>query len=383
MELIHNKTAQKEFIQISSIAREVASASNISQHSSPAEVHADNTMVTKPVSAATTDTSLEILRNHPSHPEYEREVLNMYGRYLTLNKNSNKFLIMTISVIVISSIIIAGIEGCFLASITVYPDGPCPIYGLMECFHGSNFTYFPCTPGNTINFTLYSNSATCFRWIARDASISNVVTQIGICTGLLTAFGSVVEVVIRLLLFVFQQRRCVATGIRRLLEKTVGINRITKPTRCCGMKLPFQFGILDLRLYQRPWLVVIFLILYTLLPLSVIGSIVLLSYFRISITSLTYIILLTIVLICCLALLWVIWEEDEIGRVIPGAWHDFKDIVSKHQLEKLVTVGQGVASGSDLKKMTDHTRNLLPKSQKTPQNSQVYKRLTVFNQEVR
>ncbi|CAF1619330.1 unnamed protein product, partial [Adineta ricciae] len=160
IELIHNKTAQKEFIQISSIAREVASASNISQHSSPAEMHANNKIVTKPVSATTTDTSLEILRNHPSHPEYEREVLNMYGRYLTLNKKSNKFLIMTISVIVISSIIIAGIEGCFLASITVYPDGSCPIYGLMECFHGSNFTYFPCTPGNTINFTLYSNSAT-------------------------------------------------------------------------------------------------------------------------------------------------------------------------------------------------------------------------------
>ena len=300
----------------------------------------------------------EVLQNHPSHREYEREVLNVYGRFLTLNKKSNKCMIMTLAVIVISSVIIAGFQGCFLANITVYPYGLCPYYGLMECYHGSNFTYFQCTPNSTIDFPLFASSATCFRWIIRDRTISDVMIQIGACTGLFTAFGSVVEVLIRLLLFVFQQRPCVAAGIRRMMEKTVGINRITKPFRCCGYTLPFYFGILDLRLYQRPWLVITFFITYACLPAMAVVSIILLSYFRISITSLTYVILITVVMICCLGLLWVLWEEDEIGKIIPGGWvsiSDMSDTLTKN-FKTTTSLVHGVVPEKNLENLQNFTR---------------------------
>lgn len=302
----------------------------------------------------------EISSDHPAHPEYERKVLNVYGKFLTLDKKRNKFLIMTITVIVITSVIIAGFQGCFLANITVYQDGPCPFYGVMECFYGPNLTYFQCTPNSTIDFSLHTVSATCFRWIGRDTSVSDVMTQIGACTGLLTAFGAVVELLIRLLIFVFEQRPGVAAGIRRMLEKTVGINRVTQPYRCCGLIFPCHFGVLNLHLYRRPWLVIIFFIIYALLPAVAVSSIILLSYFRISITALTYIVLITVVLICCLGLLWVLWEEDEIGRILPGAWSNFEDMkgVFRSRVQNVMPVIYGVAPKKDVDRLTNFAQDI-------------------------
>ena len=301
--------------------------------------------------------------NHPAHPDHQREVLNVYGKLLTLNKKRNKFLIITISVIVISSVSIAGFQGCFLANITVYENGPCPFYGVMECFTGRNSNYFQCTPGDTVNISSDSNGATCFRWIARDITVSDVMTQVGACTGLLTAFGSAVEVLLRLLLFVFQQRPSVASGIRRLMEKTVGINKITQPCRCCGSERPFHCGVLNLNLYQRPWLVIIFFGIYLLLPAIAVVSIVLMSSFRISITALTYILLVTIVAICCLALLWVLWEEDEVDRIMPGGFVSPQDI-SKTVMggaKKFMPLLDSVIPEDDLKGIKDLTGGLVNK----------------------
>ena len=289
--------------------------------------------VSDPTAVSPSSEEEAVSLNHPAHRDHQREVLNVYGKLLTLNKKRNKFLIITISVIVISSVIIAGFQGCFLANITVYENGPCPFYGVMECFTGHNSIYFQCTPGDVVSISSDSNGATCFRWLARDITVSDAMTQVGACTGLLTAFGSAVEILLRLLLFVFQQRPSIASGIRRLMEKTVGINKTTQPCRCCGSELPFHCGVLNLNLYQRPWLVIIFFFIYLLLPVIAVVSIVLMSHFRISITALTYVLLLTMVLICCLGLLWVLWEEDEIGRIMPGGF------VSPQDISKIVLGG--------------------------------------------
>jgi FtsZ-interacting cell division protein ZipA len=294
--------------------------------------------------------SSKVSIDHPTHREHIREVLNVYGRCLTLSKKKNVFLILTITAIVISAVIIAGFQGCFLANITVYQDGPCPFYGLMECYYGPNSTYFQCTPNSTIDFSLSGSSATCFRWIGRDTSVADVMTQIGACVGLLTAFGSLVEFLMRLLLYVFQQRLGVSAGMRRVMEKTIGINKITQPTHVFNCKLPCHFGILDLRLYQHPWLVFIFIVLYLCLPVIAIASIILLSYFQISITSLTYIVLITFVLVCSLGLLWVLWEENEIGKIIPGAWEDASDVMSP--LKKSLPLLQQIIPKEDLDKIS-------------------------------
>ncbi len=371
---IQNQLRQHELDQTGTSIRNLVQKSDIIRCCWPRRVGENDQTVPSATGEQPTRGKEEVSKNHPSHPEYEREVLNVYGKFLTLNKKSNKILVMTLAVIVISSVIIAGFQGCFLANITVYPNGSCPYQGVMECYHGSNFTYFQCTPNRTINFPLFSSSATCFRWIGRDTTISEVMTQIGASTGLLTALGSVVQVLLRLLLFVFQQRPSVAAGIRRLMEKTVGINRITKPFRCCGCTLPFNFGVLDLRLYQRPWLVTIFFIVYACIPATAVASIILLSHFRISITSLTYVILIAVVMICCLGLLWILWEEDEIGKIIPGGWISISDMSGTvtRNLQKSTNLVNSVVPEKDLKdlhnfpddavnQLTIHTNEILDK----------------------
>ncbi|CAF1228821.1 unnamed protein product [Adineta steineri] len=307
------------------------------------------------------ETVKEIDRSHPAHSEHEREVLNVYGKFLTLNRKRNTLVILIITVTVISAVIIAGFEGCFMANITVYADGPCPYYGAMDCYYGSSGTYFNCTPDISITLPASIKSATCFRWIGRDITVSDVMTQVGACTGLLTALGSVLEVFIRLLYFVFQQRLGVATGIRRVMEKTVGINKFTQPRYCGCCMLPCRFGTLNLRLYQHPFLVIFAFYAYAALPVIVIVSIVLMTKFQISVTSLTYIIMITVVLISCMGLLWILWEEDEIDLVIPGAWNDINDTFDSMKIpfSKLSPAIESIIPTKDMKRLKTFFDNQL------------------------
>lgn len=309
------------------------------------------------VNKQTISTKLTSIRrlstSHPSHRAFERIVLNVYGKYLTLDKKRNKLLIASLSIIVISAVLLAGFEGCILATSSIYQGGQCPVYGSTECFHGNNRTFFECKSGVQVNISLLGGSASCFRWIVRDASVSNVITQIGVCTGLLTALGSITEVFIRLLLVIFQQRRGIATGIRRIMEKTVGINHITQPTRCCGIKLPFHFHFFTLSLFEHPYLIILIILFYIFLPVVVVAAFILLSYFQISITSLTYIVLLTLALLCSFSLIWIVWESDEIGRVIPGGWMDIQELMSSVQLKKIIPLSKGITSPQNVNNFID------------------------------
>ena len=150
-----------------------------------------NAQSEEPLSATlsqTAKTAEEVTRSHPSHPEYEREILNMYGKFLALNRMRTRILIIIITTLIISAVCIVAFNTCILATILVYPGGPCPSSGEMECFHGSNHTYFECQPGDTVNFSLGVIAGTCFRWIARDLTIIGYYDTIGVSAGLLTAF---------------------------------------------------------------------------------------------------------------------------------------------------------------------------------------------------
>ncbi|UJR20071.1 hypothetical protein I4U23_023203 [Adineta vaga] len=323
----------------------------------PSKVGVDKSKETKETKSSNMET--DIAPDHVGHPEHEREILDVYGKYLILEKPRNKVLIFTITVTIIASVILAGFQTCFLANVTVYDDGPCPSFGTMECFFGGNHTYFQCTPDKSISLGSFAKTATCFRWIGRDITISDIMTQIGACTGLLVALGAVTEVFIRFLLFIFQQRLGVATGIRRVMEKTVGINRVTQPCNCCGHKLCCHFGILNLQLYERPWLIVLVIILYVSLPALVVASIILMIYFRISITALTYIVLTACIQICCLGLLWILFAEDEIGRVVPGAWRDVNDTFRSmgNSFHKASPILKKILPEEELEKLEDFFKN--------------------------
>ncbi|CAF4971854.1 unnamed protein product, partial [Rotaria sp. Silwood1] len=137
---------------------------------------------------------------------------------------------LILTTIIISAALTAVFGNIFLATTTVYRDGPCPNYGPMECYCGDNHTYFDCIVGEIVNCPVDFISGTCFRWIIRDVTTSDLTTQIGITAGLLTALGAIAECLIRLYLYVLNKRLGVSIGIARILAKTVGINTTTAPS---------------------------------------------------------------------------------------------------------------------------------------------------------
>ena len=223
----HNHVTKRHFQRVGRSAKTQANQRNLASNG-------------KSASYTKRHTALNVPEDHPLHPAYQRVILNVYGKYLPLRKKRNRFLILMLTTVVISTTILAFGEGCILASITAYQSGPCPPQGEMECFYGSNATYFQCTVEEVINLPPSILSATCFRWVAPHLDVSDVLNQIGVCTGLLTALGSFAEVFLRLLLYVHQQRRCVGNGMRRVLEKTVGVNNITQPFCQCCIQFPIR-----------------------------------------------------------------------------------------------------------------------------------------------
>ncbi|CAF1344066.1 unnamed protein product [Adineta ricciae] len=218
------------------ITEKPLSTSDIKQDESNEENSTEKTPSESPSDDKNEETDTPVVpKTHIGHLENERVILYVYGKYLTSDTKSNVVLITILTTTVIASVALVGFQACFLANVTVYDDGPCRTYGIMDCFYGSNHTYFQCTPDKSISLS-YFKSATCFRWIGR----------------LPDALGAVAQVFIRFLLFVFQQRLGVATGIHRVMEKTVGVYRVTRPCRCCGHRLCFHFGVLNLQLYERP-----------------------------------------------------------------------------------------------------------------------------------
>ena len=286
-------------------------------------------------SSAKQHTTLNVLESHPTHQADPRVILNIYGKYLPLRKKRNQFVILMISSIVIAATVMAFWEGFVLASITVYQGRSCPDYGDMECFHGSDHIYFLCEKDNEINFTLLSTTGACFRWILLDQSITSFLTRIGVCTGLLAFFGSMTEVFIRILFVVYQPRRCVANGMRRVLEKTVGVNNITQPWCHCCIKFPIRVSPFYRIPYRYPVFVYLTIIIYLLITGLTVLAYIPLAYFQATVTSFTYIILGSTALLCFFTLVWIIWEMDEISRILPGGCINIKDILTSQAFKDL------------------------------------------------
>ncbi|CAF3841022.1 unnamed protein product, partial [Rotaria sp. Silwood1] len=162
------------------------------------------------------------------NPSRQRPVLNLYGKFVNLNKK-NKTFILLLTTIVVSSALIAAANSIVLVTTSVYRDGPCPNHGLMECYSGDNNTHFQCTIGDNVNFPFDTHVGTCFRWVLRDITTSDLTTQLGVTAGLLMALGSVTGALIRFYLFALNKRINVASGIHRMAAKTIGINEITAP----------------------------------------------------------------------------------------------------------------------------------------------------------
>jgi hypothetical protein len=289
-------------------------------------------------SSANRYTTLSVPENHPAHPAYQREILNIYGKYLPLRKKRNRLLILVISTTVIASVIVAFCEGCLLASVTVYQGSPCPKYGDMDCFCGFNQTYFLCQTGNNIDFPSHDITGTCFRWIVRDQENTSVMTQIGVCAGLLTAFASITEVLLRILFYAYQRRPGVANGMRRVLEKTVGINNVTEPLCSCCIKFCFRVPPPNLGLYRYPIAVCLVTMGYISIAAASTLAYIPLIYFRVTLTSFTYIVLSSATLLCFFTMVWVVWEVDEFSRILPGGCMQIEEILKSQAFKNTKTL---------------------------------------------
>ncbi|UJR34531.1 hypothetical protein I4U23_027308 [Adineta vaga] len=237
-----------------------------------------------------------------SHPEYAREVLNVYGKFIFVHKRGSLFFLVTLTKISIFGALIAVFNSLFLATSSVYRDGPCPSIGPMDCFCGGNHTYFSCDTGKTAAFPYDVHSGACFRWIGRDITTSDVTTQLGVTAGILVAFGSIAQAIIRIYLLAFNKRLSIATGIHRTAAKTIGINRDTAQTRFCCCNLPWHCSAC---------------------------SVILLYYYELNVTSLTFVVLIVIAVLCLLSIGWVMVEESEASSNIPGEWVDAKALLQK------------------------------------------------------
>ena len=293
------------------------------------------------------ETKQEISSDSKSRSDLERPVLNMYGRYMSVHKRGTLAFLVILTTLIISASLVAAFNSLFLNTSSVYQDGPCPPLGPMECFCGSNSTFFLCDTGKTVSCLQDVHSAACFRWIARDVTTSDVTTQLGVTAGLLVAFGNIAQAIIRIYLLAFNKRLSIATGIHRIAAKTIGINRYTARTNCCCCRLPWHCSACNLRLFKNPAAVIILTAIYIVIPFLMIPGVILLYRYELSVTALTFVVLIVFAVLCILAIVWIMVQESEASSNIPGGWTEAKQLI-----QGAIMNGKDVATGDGSRRKT-------------------------------
>ena len=264
--------------------------------------------------------------------------LDLYGKRIHFGRWYNKLMLIILIGAIVGTVLIAFSQGCILANITVYQDGPCPAYGQMDCYYGNDNVYFGCKPGIQVNAT--TSSAACFRWIIRDVSINDIMTQFGACVGLFNALSAIVQLVLRYLIYSFRRRQVGQEN--RQAGATACLQNLLL---CLSNLLPCRKKISrsqEIRKdnnkpeteFKHPYFLLaawVFIIVLFLAP-CVGGA--LLGVFHISTTALTYIIILLVLFITIIGLVWVaLAEEDEIAVETERPDSSFeKDVIGNARL---------------------------------------------------
>jgi hypothetical protein len=98
-------------------------------------------------------------------------------------------------------------QGCILANTRVLPNDNCPSYP-MDCFVLNQTSYLPisqnasfqCDPTNKTQFpsNIPDASALCFGWVIRQQTTKNILNRLGVCTGLIGLFTTMLAIVVYL-----------------------------------------------------------------------------------------------------------------------------------------------------------------------------------------
>jgi hypothetical protein len=137
------------------------------------------------------------------------ETLNLYGEYFVLRKRKDWFwaiprcCLWVTAGVVIGATLIVFVDGLVLNAIYLTRNQKCPEDGDMDCYSTSgNNTYFHCNSSDIlIPYSL--GSVTCYRWFKKGISTLDILEQIGLCAGLIQVFNWMVNLYLRLLLYIY------------------------------------------------------------------------------------------------------------------------------------------------------------------------------------
>ena len=129
------------------------------------------------------------------------------------------FLLCSIGIGTLAITVVLLFQGCALANTRVVANDNCPEYPV-DCFilnkTGNNpisdHVSFRCDPLNTTQFpsNMTDTTAQCFGWIILEQTTKNVLDQLGVCTGLISLFTTLLAALIYL-------GRCIKTIVLSLL----------------------------------------------------------------------------------------------------------------------------------------------------------------------
>ncbi|CAF1459716.1 unnamed protein product [Didymodactylos carnosus] len=121
------------------------------------------------------------------------------------NENCLKVAFVFMSTCVVAATLVVFFDGLFLIVDDVTTNSKCPLDGEMDCYSRNN-TYFFCNSSDTqIDASL--GSLTCYRWLKDGTSTVDILNQVGLCAGLIQAFGWLVNLFLRFLFYVFEARK--------------------------------------------------------------------------------------------------------------------------------------------------------------------------------
>ncbi|CAF4205345.1 unnamed protein product, partial [Adineta steineri] len=121
-----------------------------------------------------------------------REFIDIYGVQISLSATTFSFLpplaLLIMATAVLTATFVLFLSELFLIGRYVSPNSKCPSDDEMDCYTTVNSTYFYCNSSDTrIDASL--GSLVCYRWIKQNIETVEILNQIGLCGGLLQAFG--------------------------------------------------------------------------------------------------------------------------------------------------------------------------------------------------
>ena len=140
---------------------------------------------------------------------YTRSEINLYGNDFKIEDETKWFyyiphfcLWLTI-VMIIATTLLVFVDRLILNVVYLRRNRQCPDDGNMDCYSTfQTIKYFHCKSSD-IFIPESMGSVVCYKWFKNGFSTLDVLEQIGLCTGLFQVYTWIVEVYLRLLLWVY------------------------------------------------------------------------------------------------------------------------------------------------------------------------------------